>query len=407
MKLKTKETKVENCRLCKSSKLTLVYTFKKTPIGDDYLKNQKKVNKYELKLFLCKNCNFVQLSNVIDPDLVYGDYLYVTQTSYGLAEHFKKLSNYLKKKKIVKKNSKILEIGSNDGTLLKYFKNHCSQLIAVDPAAHLFKDNKIKNMGDHFSNQKSTNIRSLYGGFDTIIANNVLANINDLDDIFSGIKNILNDKGYLVVETFSLYGVLKNNLIDNIYHEHLSYFTISSFKKFALKYGLYLKEVKFLKVKGGSLRFIFQNKYLKNSKKIFNALEKERLVINNIQNKFLSLRKINNNNKKKINLEINRIIKKKQKVLGFGASVGTTTLVYDFELENKIDFIFDNEKRRHNLFCPGTKIKVLNPKLIKKYNSNHIIIFAWRYADIIIKKNRKFFKKDTNFIVPLPKFSIL
>ena len=131
-------------------------------------------------------------------------------------------------------------------------------MLAVDPASHLFKDNKIKNVGKHFTNKNSIEILKDYGKFDTIVANNVLANIDDLDDIFCGIKNTLNQNGHLVVETFSLYGIIQNNLIDNIYHEHLSYFTIESFSKFAKKYGLFLKEVKFLKVKGGSLRLILK-----------------------------------------------------------------------------------------------------------------------------------------------------
>jgi 2-polyprenyl-3-methyl-5-hydroxy-6-metoxy-1,4-benzoquinol methylase len=132
--------------------------------------------------------------------------------------------------------SKILEIGSNDGTLLKLLKKKCSLLLAVDPAKHLFKDRKIKNIGDHFSLKLSNKIKNSYGKFDVIIANNVLANINDLDDIFKGIEKILNIAGYLVVETFSLYGVLQKNLVDNIYHEHLSYFTIPSLLSLQFEY---------------------------------------------------------------------------------------------------------------------------------------------------------------------------
>ena len=103
MKFINHEFKRKNCRLCGSDKLKNVYSFNKNPVGDDYLSNYKKVNKYDLKLNICKKCKFVQLSNVIDPKVVYGEYLYVTQTSHGLSEHFKKLSKYLIDNKIVKK----------------------------------------------------------------------------------------------------------------------------------------------------------------------------------------------------------------------------------------------------------------------------------------------------------------
>lgn len=411
METKNQEKKNNTCRLCKSKKLEIVYSFKKSPVGDNYTSFKKKLPKYDLDLQLCNNCKFVQLSNVIDPNKVYGQYLYVTKTSHGLAEHFYKLYKQLIKKKIVKKNSKVLEIGSNDGTLLKYFKKTCQLLVAVDPAAHLFKDNKIINIGDHFSSECAKKIYSKYLNFDTIIANNVLANIDDLEDVFNGIDKILKPGGHLIVETFSLYGILKYNLIDNIYHEHLSYFTISSFESFASKHNLHLVSVKYLKVKGGSLRFIFKkNKFkkykFKKYKSIINAIKKEKLIVNNIKLKFKLLRYINNKNALKLN-KIIKILKNKKKIAGFGASVGTTSLIYDFKIENKIDLLFDNEKRRHNLYCPGTNIKVLSPKNINKYNFDYIIVFAWRYTKIILKKNKKFFSKKTKFIIPLPKLKVI
>lgn len=407
MKFTNNELRKKNCRLCGSFNLKNVYSFKKNPVGDDYLKNYKKVNKYPLKLNICKNCKFVQLSNVIDPEVVYGEYLYVTKTSHGLAEHFKELSKYLIKNKIVKKKTKILEIGSNDGTLLKFFKKYCNYLVAVDPAAHLFIDKKIKNIGDHFSFKLSKKILKHNGKFQTIIANNVLANIDDLDDIFKGVKNIMDKGGHFIIETFSLYGVLKNNLIDNIYHEHLSYFTIESLKNFAKKYNFYLKNVEFLNVKGGSLRFIFAEGFLKENEGILKSMNKEKKITKFIEKKFKNLQKQNKENSIKLNKFIDDKKNEGKNIAGFGASVGTTTLIYDFKLENKIKYIFDNEKRRVNLYCPGTNIKVLNPESIKRYDLDYIIIFAWRYKDIIIKRNKHLFNKKTKFVLPLPKFKVL
>ena len=407
MNTKNFEIKKTSCRLCKSKDLKIVYKFKKSPIGDDYQKKIKKTPKFDLKLQFCKKCHFVQLSNVIDPDVVYGNYIYVTQTSHGLSTHFKNLANYLINSRITKHKSKILEIGSNDGTLLKFFKSISKLSIAVDPAAHLFVDKKVKNIADHFSHQLSKKILDKYGKFETIIANNVLANIDNLDDIFKGIKNIISKNGHLIIETFSLYGVLKNNLIDNIYHEHLSYFTIQSLKNFSEKYGFYLKEVKFLSVKGGSYRFIFQNKNLKTKKIIKNSLIKEKRVTGSTIKKFKELQRLNQINSIKFNKFLDKKIKDKKIIAGFGASVGTTTLIYDFAVTNKIKYLFDNEKRRFNLFCPGTKIRVINPKKIKKYNIDYMVIFAWRYTKVILERNKKLFNKKTKFVVPHPQFRIL
>jgi 2-polyprenyl-3-methyl-5-hydroxy-6-metoxy-1,4-benzoquinol methylase len=397
----------KECRLCHSRKLKIIYRLKKTPIGDDYTKKIKKNRLYDLKLNMCENCKFVQLSNVINPNKVYGDYLYVTNTSAGLSQHFFDLGNALIKKKIISKQTKILEIGSNDGTLLKYLKKKCSYLLGVDPAAHLFKDNTIKTIKGLFNYNLSNQIKNNHGQFDVVIANNVIANIDNLEDVFHGIKNIISENGFLIIETFALYGIIKNNLIDNIYHEHLSYFSIESFKKFCEKFNLNLIEAKFLSVKGGSLRFIFKKEQISLSNKITILINKEKNILANVEKKFKKIQKKNEYNSIKINQLIDKINKHGKRIAGFGASVGTTTLVYDFMLIKKIAYIFDNEKRRFGLYLPGTSIKVLDPRNIKKLNLDYIIIFAWRYAKLIIRKNKKMFNKKIKFVLPLPKFKII
>ena len=395
------------CRLCKSKKLKKIYSFKKNPIGDDYTKVPTKRKLFNLDLNICSKCKFVQLSNVIDPKKVYGEYLYVTKTSLGLQEHFYNLGKKLIKQKIINQESKILEIGSNDGTLLEFFHKKSSLVIGVDPAAHLFQNKNIKNIKGLFSYKLSQKILNQYGNFDAIIANNVIANIDDLNDIFKGINKILSRDGHLIIETFALYGILKNNLIDNIYHEHLSYFSIQTFQKFAKKYNLNLKSVEFLKVKGGSLRLIFQKNKITKNDNLKEIIKKEKNILKNIDKKFKNLQKLNFDNKVKINKIIDRCLSKGLKIFGFGASVGTTTLVYDFELDKKLEYILDNEKKRFNLYLPGTKIKVMNPDNLKKFNVDYIIVFAWRYAKQILSRNKKLFSKNTKFVVPLPKYKII
>jgi 2-polyprenyl-3-methyl-5-hydroxy-6-metoxy-1,4-benzoquinol methylase len=396
-----------SCRLCNSKNLKIVYRLKKTPIGDDYTKKIKNNRIHDLKLNMCKKCKFVQLSNVINANRVYGDYLYVTNTSAGLSQHFYELGKKLIIKKIVSKKSKILEIGSNDGTLLKFFKKKCSYIIGVDPAVHLFKDNNIEIIKGFFNYNLSNQIKKKHGKFDVIIANNVIANIDDLEDVLCGIENIISEKGFFIIETFALYGIVKNNLIDNIYHEHLSYFSIETFKKFCEKFNLNLIEAKFLSVKGGSLRFIFKKEKISTSKKIINLIKKEKSILTNVEKKFQIIQKTNKYNSIKINQLIDDIKRSGKTIAGFGASVGTTTLIYDFMQTKKINYIFDNEKRRFGRYLPGTSIKVLDPKHIKKLNLDYIIIFAWRYAKLIIKRNKKMFNNKIKFVIPLPKFKII
>ena len=403
---------INNCRLCDSPKMLTVYDLNSTTIGDDYTKNLNlKAKKYELKLKKCEICNFVQLSNVIDPDLVYGDYLYVTKTSSGLPEHFKKITNKLFKKKILKKNAQVLEIGSNDCTLLEYIKKKGANVIGVDPAKSIKINNSIKVYKNLFNYKFSNVLKKKYHEFDCIIANNVIANIDDLNDTFKGIKNLMKFNSFIVIETFSLYGLIKNNLIDNIYHEHLSYFSIKNFNRFLKKFNLKIVEVEIINVKGGSLRFIISHLTNKSSiksiihlRKSINLEKKEKI---HLKSSFNKIKKINSKNALSIKKFIKRISKKKKIICGYGASVGTTTLINYYGLNSFFRYIFDDERKRHNLYLPGSRIKVLSSKKIEKIKPDYIFIFAWRYAKLIIKKNKNYIKNGGTFIIPLPKFKLI
>jgi SAM-dependent methyltransferase len=398
-----KEYKINKCRLCKSENLNEVYAFKKTPIGDDYRRKIIKHNFFELKVKICKKCEFVQLSNVIDPDRVYGDYLYITESSVGLVNHFNNLVIELFKKNILNNTSQVLEIGSNDGSLQKILKEKCYFVLGVDPAAHLSLQKDLIVMKGLYDSKFSKKVENKFYKFDVIIANNVIANIDNLDTVFKGIRNNLVDGGYFVMETFSLSKLLSKNLIDNIYHEHISYFTFETISNFSKKYNLQLVDGSFEKVKGGSLRLIFKKqKIIFNNKKIKKLINKEKKN-NNIKKYFHELRKVNNENKRKIISYLDK--KNLKKIIGFGASVGTTTLIYDFELVDRISYIFDNEKKRNNVYLPGTTIKVKLPKKIQRHKV--VLIFAWRYFKDILKRNKNIFPKGTTFIIPLPKFKVI
>ncbi|MBD1133281.1 methyltransferase domain-containing protein [Pelagibacterales bacterium SAG-MED44] len=396
-----KDYKILNkCRLCSSKNLRKVFYLKPTPIGDNYLNKVKYQKKYELVIQNCKACNFVQLSCVVNPKKVYGDYLYVTQTSVGLPEHFKDVIDFFFKKKLVSRSSKILEIGCNDGTLLNHLKNKTKLVVGVDPAKKVLKNCKFNKISKFYNFDLSNEIDNKYGKFDLIISNNTLANIDDLSSTFHSISKNLKDNGFLFIESFSLHGILKDNLFDNIYHEHLSYFSIDVLSKYLERFDLQLIDADHLSIKGGSIRILLKKskEKFKLTKKVKNIILKERKFTKNVKKSFDRIKKINTINKK----YINKFFKdnNKSKIFGYGASVGSTTFIYDYNLTKKIKFIFDDEKRRHSKFVPGTNIKVINPKSIKIIKPSFILVFAWRYTNHIVKRNK--INNFTKFVRPLP-----
>ena len=402
--MKKNSIKINKCRLCNSTKLIEVLSFKPTPIGDDYTSSPIKKKKYSLVVKKCIDCHFSQLSETINPKLLYGDYLYVTKTSLGLPLHFKNLVNKLQKEKIVYSGCNAMEIGSNDSTLLKMLKNKGANVLGIDPAAKKRNNQNVETINKFFDLKLAKNIKKKYGKFDLIIANNVIANMNDLKDVFNGIDELITETGYFVMETFSLSGLIKNKLIDNIYHEHISYFSIKPLLKFAKKNGLEIFYVEHLNVKGGSLRFIFNKgqKINKHNKQIQKAINYEKKINLNKLSTFKKIQNEKNSNNKKIKEFIVSEYKKNKVICGFGASVGSTTSIYDLEIKDYLKFMLDHEKLRHGLYLPGTKLKVLNPNVKIKNKPDIVVIFAWRYAKAILK--RTIFKKNTIIVLPLPKF---
>ena len=406
---------INKCRLCSSKKLNTVLDLGRTPLANSYstASQSVKLKKYPLKINLCQNCGHLQLSHSIKPEKMFSHYLYKTNTSKKNFLHFKNYASELNKK-FKKKNGKILDIASNDGTFLNFFNKKKYFRLGIDPAKNLKKisQNKgIKQLDKFFSEETSQEIKKKFGKFDIITANHVCAHVQNLNDFFNGVKNILNDNGLFVFEVSYRGSVLQKNTFDTIYHEHLDYHALYPILKFLKKFKFNLLDYKITEAQGGSLRvYVTNNKKRGKIKKIQRQLIKEK-------NSLKLYKKITYKNfKKKINKCKNQVqnilknlIKNKQKISGYGAAAKTTTFLNYFGLSKKygIKFVFDDNKLKQNLYIPGTLIKIRSPDHIKKIPIDVMVIFAWNYSDVIIKKNKKFKNNGGKFLIPFPKPKIV
>ena len=397
---------INKCRSCYSLKLIKVYHNNPSPIGESFLE-KKNINlstnkKYPLNLMICSNCKFAQLDNIVDSDVVYKDYLYTTTSSPGLIDHFKKASSVIISKLKLKKNSKILDIGSNDGSLLSFFKKKGHDVLGVEPAGPASKLSKLKGINtivSFFDNDLVKKINLTHGKFDLILANNVFANIDDINSWILNIKNLLDDNGSFVFESSYLLDVVKNQVFDFIYHEHLSYFSMTSVQNLCKRHGLFLFDYDHISTKGGSIRYyISKNRNI--SKKVYKLIDKEK-----------KFKLFNKETYKKLKIKINvakkniqNFIKSKNNLIGFGASISCITLIYEFNLENKFSILVDDNKIKENKFSPGSQIKVLSPKKITITKKDIILILPWRFQKKIIKKHKSLLKKAGSVIQVWPKF---
>jgi len=414
----TKDYRNQNkCRLCNSKKLSTVIDLNSTPLANSFLKRselKKKERYYPLKVNFCNSCYHLQLSHIVKAKRMFDNYLYLTNTSKQNRDHFKEYAEQVKKKNTSKSKVSILDIASNDGTFLSFFNKENYNRLGIDPAKNLSKYSKklgLKQEVMYFTSNNSIRIKKKYGKFDVITANHVCAHVDDLNDFFKGIPNLLNDKGMFIFEVSYLGSVIKKKTFDTIYHEHADYHSLYPLIKFVKKFNLEIFDFKIVKAQGGSIRVFVGHvhKHIVNKNKIKKQIifEKNKLKLFNIKS-FIKFEKNIIQVKTELNKLLTNLKNKKKLIIGYGAAAKTTTLLNYFDIKkNFIESIIDDNPLKQNKFTPGTHIPIKASKHIYSSKPDYIIILAWNYSNSIIKIHKKFFKMGGKFIVPFPKIKII
>ncbi|OGM21551.1 hypothetical protein A2955_00510 [Candidatus Woesebacteria bacterium RIFCSPLOWO2_01_FULL_37_19] len=383
------------------------------PHAGDFLlkKDLGREKHYPLKIYFCCDCSLVQVLEVIEPDILFGDYRYLSSigSSWHFEEYAKELaSGYLKKGDFV------VEIGSNDGVLLSPLKKLGIKVLGVDPAknvAQIANKKGLKTIVDYFGEKTSKKIRKTYDQADAIFANNVLAHIDDMDDVFKGIRKLLKAKGMLVFEVHYLADLIDKLQYDFFYNEHLCYHSLTSLIPFLRKHGMEIFNIKRIPVHSGSIRAFV--KFSKNKKiKIESVVEKSlREEIEKGFNKYNNLKSFALkvvDHRAKLRRVLRKIKSGGNKIVGYGASGRANTLLNFGKIgTNLIDYIVDESPERYGRFTPGTHIPIVPPEIFRKDKVKHALLLAWNYKDMIIKKEFDFIKNGGKFIIPLPKIEII
>jgi hypothetical protein len=399
--------RINSCRICNSKNLIYVYKNESSPIGEAFV-SKPSINltqrKYPINLLLCKRCGLSQLQHTVDPKVLYLNYLYETKSSYYLKLHFKNLANYLIKKYNLNNSSFVIDIGSNDGTLLNNLKKKKIKVLGIEPAtkiAQLSKKKNIPTVNNFFSQELANKIKKKYGPADLILANNVFANVHNINDWMKGIDELLNEKGTYVFESYYLKSLLKNKVFDFIYHEHISSFSLRPIIFLAKKYNMTLFDCEKISSKGGSLRYHITKRNIKKTNRLKKEIYSEKLFNLYSKKNYNYLLKKKKIMKKKFELFLNK--KKNINLIGLGASISCITLIYDFKIEDKFKYLLDDNKIKTGLFSPGTNIKVLSLKNYKPNKDDVFVLLAWRFRKILLSKYRYLFQK--NLLVDIwPKF---
>ena len=398
------------CRLCGSKDLNVVLPIVGTPPGDHYVTAEDK-NKtqetYPLDLVLCGGCGLAQLAYTVDPNALYGNYVYTTSISLGLVDHFRKYADSVLGRVTPKEGSLVVDIGSNDGSLLRCFKERGMRVLGVDPAgeiARLATESGVETWNGYFSADYARKIRDQRGAAAIVTANNVFANVDDLRHFAEGIRHLLAPDGVFVFETSYLLDVVEKLLLETVFHEHVSYFSAKPLEAFFRGLDMQLIDVERVPTKGGSLRGTVQ---LAGGPRpvapaVGELLALERKVGLDRPEIFARLGERLQGIKANLLARLRELQSQGKVIAGYGASVGVTTLLYYFDVAPLLSFIVDDNPRKQNTYSPGHHVPVLPSEALYEKKPDYVLILAWNYADPIMKKHQRFSDQGGHFIIPLP-----
>ena len=401
-----------NCRICKG-KLKKIVDLGKIALVGDFIKKLKKQKKYKISINFCSICKHVQIAEILNPNLLFKKYLWETGVSSSNILLIKDLIKKIKKYGI-NKNSKILEIASNDGSLLSFINKEYKCLsVGIDPAKNLkkkIKNKKIITIVNYFDFNQSKNIKKKFKIFDFIFARNVLAHVPDPNQIFKGVKNLLSENGKFILEVPHLDNIIRYNQYDNIFHEHIGFHSLKSIIDLTNRYNLKVFDVEKIDSQGGSLRCFISNKNSsdKISNEIKSVIKEEKKLGLYSPTKLMKFRIKIISHIRKLKKLLQNLKKKNNKISIYGASGKGQALMQFCNINNKIvDFAFDKSKLKQGCLTPGTQIKVKDPKDIKKTDIQYLLLLSWNLKKEIIKQEKNFIKKGGKFIVPFPSPKII
>lgn len=403
-----------NCRSCQTKLKDVFVDLVNSPASNSYLSIEQ-LNEsesfYPLKVWVCAACKLVQIDEYKKSDAIFDDdYAYFSSYSSGWLKHAKNYVEMITNKLSLNTDSLVTEIASNDGYLLQYFQKNNIPCIGVEPTTNTAKVAKDKGMAvieDFFSVKLATTLNQS----DLILGNNVLAHVPDINDFVKGLKIALKDSGTITMEFPHLLNIIKENQFDTIYHEHFSYLSFYTVSQIFGNNGLKLYDVEKLTTHGGSLRIYathLGNEGINITDNVSSLLGEEKafgLLGDTVYKNF----QVKANNVKYELLEF--LLKAKQdnkKVIAYGAAAkGNTLLNYAGIKNDLIKFVVDKSPHKQGKYLPASHIPIVDESQIEKYQPDYILILPWNIKDEVVPQLEYVKKWGCQFVVAVPKLSIL
>ena len=402
------------CRICGSDNLSKVMDFGHQPLANAFLNSKEEFNSeqfYPLAVYFCWECNLVQLLDVVSKETMFSNYIYFTSGMHKISNHFKSYAEDIMKR-FLKPDDLVVEIASNDGILLKFFQDAGYKALGVDPAANVVKVAEklsVETIVDFFSENIAKSIVAGKGKAKVILANNVVAHINDHHDLVRGVRTLLADDGTFVLEAPYLVDMFENLTYDTVYHEHLSFLAVRPLKRLFEAYGLEIFDVEVHEVQGNSLRVFVGHKGAHDiSSSVQKYIDLEKTMGLHTIKAYNDLADRIKAQKKQLT-ELVRDLKTRGKTLAaYGAPAkGNTMLNYVDFGPDVLDYALEDLPAKQNLLTPGMHIPTVDAAYAHSHEPDYYLMLAWNYQKPILEKEAGYLAKGGKFIIPVEGIKIV
>jgi SAM-dependent methyltransferase len=401
-----------SCRLCDSTRIECVFQLEPLALAEWYLppaRAHEAAERFPLDLVLCRACGHVQLVDVIDAVRLFSNYAYTSASSPGLEAHFHRYAQAVVGKLALPPGARVLDVGSNDGTLLRQFAAHQLEVLGVDPAmaiAQAATAAGIPTLNGFMDAAMAHRVVHEGGPVQLCTANNVFAHNDELGGMADAIGSVLADDGAFVFEVSYLLDTVEGLVFDFIYHEHLCYHSVKPLDAFLRRHGMYLFDVERVASKGGSLRGFAQKlggprPVAPRVAELLALEEKAGLYDPATYRRFSA-------HVSRLRDQTTAFLRschaRGLTVAGYGASATVTTLMHHFCIGDSIDFLVDDNPLRHGTVSPGYQVPVYPSQSLYERKPEVVLILAWRFADAIINRHAPYLEGGGTFVVPVPTF---
>jgi SAM-dependent methyltransferase len=408
------------CRSCGYTELQNILSLGRSPLANALLTEQQlhepsspgdaHEETYPLELVFCPRCSLVQLTESISPEKLFRDYVYLSSFSDTMLRHAADLSSSLIGSKHLDATSLVIEVASNDGYLLRYYKREGVPVLGIEPAtniAQVAEQQGIRTICDFFNDDLGARLVQEGYKADVIHAHNVLAHVPDLNGFVRGLRHLLKNDGVVVVEVPYVKEMIVRCEFDTIYHEHLSYFSLTALNALFTRNGLTIQKVEQLAIHGGTLR-VYAGHENSSDEAVAKLLDEEKTSgIGELG--FYSAFKLKVEQLRDELVTLLRDLKARDnRIAVYGASAkGATLLNYCGLGRETLDYVVDRSTVKQGLYTPGTHLKIYGPEKLLEDLPDYVLLLTWNFAAEIYEQQAEYRQRGGRFIVPIPSARIV